>query len=271
MSDDQTFAALRQELDRWRSAGRTARLWLRDDDAVEVTDALEQLLDTTRQATVPLTLAVIPAFTGEALVARLAREDHVLVAVHGWSHENHAGPDEKKQELGSHRHADVVLAQLRNGLDRLRLLHGPKLVPMLVPPWNRISAELVPRLEEQGFEVLSVFGRMRDNSPIRLLNTHVDVVNARGQRGDRPHADLVRELVGELRTRFAGGEDPCARERPAPVDEPIGILTHHLVHGASERAFLARLFEETVDHSAVSWMSATDLVGGLALPQGRVE
>ena len=85
MSDDQTFAALRHELDRWQSAGRTARFWLRDDDAVEVTDALEQLLDATRRASVPLTLAVIPAFTVEALATRLAPEDHVLVAVHGWS------------------------------------------------------------------------------------------------------------------------------------------------------------------------------------------
>ncbi|RDJ06800.1 polysaccharide deacetylase family protein [Rhizobium grahamii] len=264
MSDDQTFAALRHELDRWQSAGRTARFWLRDDDAVEVTDGLEKLLDATRRASVPLTLAVIPACTVEALATRLAPEDHVLVAVHGWSHQNHASPDEKKQELGSHRHADVVLAELRNGLDRLRRLYGPKLIPMLVPPWNRISAELVAPLPEQGFEVLSVFGSIKHYSPIRLLNTHVDVVNARGQRGERPHADLVRELVGELQARFAGERSPggqAARQvRPTWGNEPIGILTHHLVHGASEREFLARLFGETADHPAMSWMSARDLV-----------
>ncbi|EJL53619.1 hypothetical protein PMI09_02955 [Rhizobium sp. CF122] len=248
MTDDQTWTPLRQELDRWRSAGRQARLWLRDDDAIEPTDALESLLRITRQSSVPLTIAVIPASTGEALATRLSREDHVLVAVHGWSHANHAGPDEKKQELGRHRPAHTVLGELRDGLVTLQDLYGPRLLPMLVPPWNRISEELVPQLGAQDFDGLSVFGRAKAGNPIRLLNTHVDVVNTRGQRGNRPHADLVGELVVELQARFASD------------DEPIGLLTHHLVHGASEWEFLARLFRETEHHPGAIWMSARDLL-----------
>jgi len=248
MTDDEIWAPLRQELDRWRLADRQARLWLRDDDAIEPTDALESLLRITRQSSVPLTIAVIPALTGEALATRLSREDHALVAVHGWSHANHAGPDEKKQELGRHRPAQVVLAELRDGLVTLEELYGPTLVPIIVPPWNRISEELVPQLSAQGFDVLSVFGRAKAGSPIRLLNTHVDVVNTRRQRGDRPHADLVAELVAELKARFGGD------------DEPVGMLTHHLVHGASEWEFLTRLFEETWHHPGAVWMSARDLL-----------
>ncbi|WP_028745619.1 polysaccharide deacetylase family protein [Rhizobium mesoamericanum] len=247
MTDDD-WVPLRQELERWRLAGRQARLWLRDDDAIEPTEGLETLLRITRQSSVPLTIAVIPAFTGEALATRLSREDHALVAVHGWSHANHAGPDEKKQELGRHRQAQVVLAELRDGLVTLERLYGPTLIPMLVPPWNRISEELVPQLSAQGFDVLSVFGKAKAGSPMRLLNTHVDVVNARRQRGDRPHADLVAELVAHLEARF--GSD----------DEAVGILTHHLVHGASEWEFLTRLFKETMHHPGAVWMSARDLL-----------
>jgi len=248
MTDDEIWAPLVQELDRWRLAGRQARLWLRDDDAIEPTEALESLLRITRQSSVPLTIAVIPASTGEALATRLSREDHVLVAVHGWSHANHAGPEEKKQELGRHRPAQVVLAELRDGFVTLEGLYGPMLVPMLVPPWNRISEELVPQLGAQSFDVLSIFGRAKAGSPIRLLNTHVDVVNTRGQRGDRAHADLVAELVAELQSRFGGD------------DEAVGILTHHLVHGAPEWEFLSRLFEETRHHPGAVWMSARDLL-----------
>ncbi|MDP9807753.1 hypothetical protein J2W42_000591 [Rhizobium tibeticum] len=249
MTNDQIWTPLRQELDRWRAAGCQARFWLRDDDATEPTDALETLLDVTRQASVPLTIAVIPASTGEALATRLSREGHILVAVHGWSHANHAGPDEKKQELGRHRSADVVLGQLHDGLVALQGLYGPGLVPMLVPPWNRISEALIPQLGAQDFEALSIFGRAKAGGPIRLLNTHVDVVNMRGQRGNRPHGDLVAELVTELQARFAKD------------DEPVGILTHHLVHGASEWEFLTRLFQETGHHPGAAWMSARDLLG----------
>ncbi|MBZ9793015.1 polysaccharide deacetylase family protein [Rhizobium sp. 3T7] len=248
MTEDQIWAPLRQELDRWQSAGRQARLWLRDDDAIAPTDALESLLRITRQSSVPLTIAVIPASTGEALATCLSREDHVLVAVHGWSHANHAGPDEKKQELGGHRPAHIVLGELRDGLVTLQDLYGPRLLPMLVPPWNRISDELVPQLGAQDFDVLSVFGRAKAGNPIRLLNTHVDVVNTRGQRGNRAHADLVGELVAQLQARSAGD------------DEPIGLLTHHLVHGASEWEFLARLLRETGHHRGAIWMSARDLL-----------
>lgn len=248
MNDDETWAPLRLEISRWEAAGRTARLWLRDDDVIEPTEALDRLLGLTRGSSVPLTLAAVPVFAGQALANRLAVEGHVLVAVHGWSHSNHAGPEEKKQELGGHRSSDIVLGELRDGLALLSRLFPKALVPMLVPPWNRISADFIPRLPDIGFETLSTFGRAGAAHPLGLLNTHVDVVNARGQRGNRPHRDLVAELVGELQARFEGS------------DEAIGVLTHHLVHGPSEWNFLARLFEETAGKTAVEWMSARDFL-----------
>ncbi|MBB4576472.1 polysaccharide deacetylase family protein [Rhizobium lentis] len=248
MSEGMSWEPLRRELDRWRAADRVARLWLRDDDAVEPTPDLERLLALAGENGIPLTLAVIPALTGEALAARLAAEEGVAVAVHGWSHTNHAGPERKKQELGGERPAEVVLGELRAGWQLLKRLHPARFLPALVPPWNRIDAALIPALPQLAFAALSVYGRAREGGPIPLLNTHVDIIDWHGPRGGRSKEELVAELVAELRDRFAGN------------DEPIGVLTHHLVHDDAAWDFLADLFAVTADHPAVSWSSAATLL-----------
>src|SRR5919109_4059560 len=103
---------LASELARWAEAGRIADFWLRDDDAVEPTGALDRLLVLAARYAVPPTLAVIPAHAQKTLAERLQAEDKIAVAVHGWAHENHAPESEKKQELGPHRPRQVVLAEL---------------------------------------------------------------------------------------------------------------------------------------------------------------
>lgn len=252
MTDKMAWEPLRRELDRWQAAGRVARFWLRDDDAVEPTPALETLTALAGESNVPLTLAVIPALTGEALAARLGEETAITVAVHGWSHTNHAGPGKKKQELGGERPADVVLGELREGFRLLQLLHPARFLPMLVPPWNRIDASLVPALPGLGFTALSVYGRARQDGPVPLLNTHVDIIDWHGTRGGRGEAELVAELVAELRDRFAGSE------------EPVGVLIHHLVHDAAAWDFLSALFAVTGRHAAVRWSSASELLEHVA-------
>ncbi len=248
MTAHDIWAPLRHELDRWQTAGKTVRFWLRDDDAIEPTSALEQLLKLTADAKVPLTLAVIPASTGEPLAARLGDAQQVLVALHGWSHTNHAGPEEKKQELGAHRPPEVVLGELRDGLAILRRLFGPRFISMLVPPWNRINGALIAKLPAVGLETLSVYGAAKADSPIRLLNTHVDIMNWHGVRGSRPQDELIADVVRELRARF---DDD---------GEPIGILTHHLVHDENAWAFLSDLLIETRAHPAATWTSSEALV-----------
>ena len=60
---------LTRELDAWAEDGRTATFWWRDDDAVEVTPALEKLLQTADDAETPLSLAVIPGALRPDLVS----------------------------------------------------------------------------------------------------------------------------------------------------------------------------------------------------------
>lgn len=252
MTDGIAWDPLRRELDRWQAAGRVARFWLRDDDAVEPTQPLETLLALTGESGVPLMLAIIPGLTGETLAARLAEETSVAVAVHGWSHTNHAGPQGKKQELGGERPAEAVLGELGEGFRLLRRLHPARFLPLLVPPWNRIDAALIPALPALGFAALSVYGRAKQDGPMPLLNTHVDIIDWHGTRGGRGEAELVAELVAELDDRFAGG------------DQPLGVLTHHLVHDVAAWDFLSALFAVTTRHPAVRWSSASELLEHIA-------
>ncbi|MBB3233752.1 polysaccharide deacetylase family protein [Phyllobacterium endophyticum] len=250
MEADAVWRPLQEELARWSDANRCARFWLRDDDAVEPTDALERLLSLSDGYGIPLTLAVIPLRADARLARRLAQQQNVTVAVHGWSHRNYAPPDEKKQELGPHRAQEVVSDELRGGHRRLNELFPASFVPVLVPPWNRIDPLLVSVLQGIGFKALSVFGptRMNHAAYLPVVNTHIDLMDWHGTRGCRDHGQLVEALVNELRLRFGGDE------------EPIGILTHHLVHDESAWSFLQKLFAIMAAGSGARWVSLRELI-----------
>lgn len=248
MSGDPVWHPLSEELDRWMAHGRVAFFWLRDDDAVTPSAALERLLAVTASRPTPLTLAVIPEETDKVLASRLAKERHVSVAVHGWSHTNHAGGSGKKQELGLHRPKSVVLDDLAAGFDRLSGLYGSQFCGMLVPPWNRIDHGLLPQLCGLGYRSLSVFGQEAP-VPIRMINTHVDLIDWHGSRGGRDASLLVAEIVGRLQTMFEHGGH-------------MGFLTHHLVHDEAAWRFVEALLEHTSRHPACRWLAANDLQGG---------
>lgn len=249
MTQDAIWQPLQGELARWIHANRSAKFWLRDDDAVEPTAALDRLIRLANDFDVPTTLAVIPAHTGDALAERLATERWISVAVHGWSHENHASKDRKKQELGSDHPQELVLRQLREGCMLLARLYPDRFAPVLVPPWNRIDAALLPFLGACGFKALSVFGPARPTeTSVPQINTHVDLMDWHGTRGCRDHAELVAAIVEQLRQRFDGS------------GEPIGILTHHLVHDESAWVFLTKLFQVVDRTPGGRWLSINDLM-----------
>lgn len=247
MTSDQIWQPLVEELARWQRADRKAEFWLRDDDAVDPAPALDRLLDLTSGVAVPVTLAVIPALTDEKLVARLYEAPHATVAVHGWAHRNHASEGEKKQELGPHRPRQAVLDDLARGLSRITGLHGARAVPMLVPPWNRIDAGLVSELGSIGFAALSVYGPPKPAS-LAVINSNVDIMDWHGTRGCCDHGILVQTIIAQLRNAFDGGE-------------PVGLLTHHLVHDESAWLFLERLFTVTAQTEACAWLPIRTLIG----------
>ena len=152
------WQALADELAQWQSAGETATLWLRDADAVAATAELDDILEIAAAADVPLALAVIAAGADDGLAARLTEtRASTSVLVHGLDHQNKAAAGEKKTELAASRPTAEMKTDLEQARARLQTLFGDRCLPVLVPPWNRISADLVPLLAACGYRGLSTY------------------------------------------------------------------------------------------------------------------
>lgn len=251
------WSDLDAELDRWTADGRRCPIWLRDDDAVADTPALRQFLSMVEAAAVPVSLAVVAADAETSLADLLADPPpegaEVSVLVHGWSHTNHAPAGEKKSEFGAGRPADLRKREVAEALLRLQALFGPRIgdrfVPVFVPPWNRMAADMPGLLAESGYRGVSLFGaRPTAIGPAGLLwtNTHVDLIDWHGSRSAVPVGEVLESLRRQLADRRTGAGDPR---------EPIGLLTHHLVHDAAIRSLLAALLERLAQHPALSWTS----------------
>jgi len=171
----------------------------------------------------------------------------VSVLQHGFAHRNHAGAGEKSMELGSHRPQDQVLSELRSGFSRLAKSFEERFLPVLVPPWNRIAAPLLPELPSLGLCGLSTFMPRTQPNPVpglRQVNCHADLIDWRGGRRGRDHGVLAREVAGHLRAR---------REGRADAGEPTGLLTHHLDHDESAWSFVEEFLDRVALHPGVHW------------------
>ena len=240
---------LERELEAWGRAGQNATLWWRDDDAITATPTLRHLLDLAAAGQpVPLALAVIPMAADATLAQSLENADHVVALQHGYAHANHAAEASKKAEFPVGRESSTALQDLQRGSQRLRELFGDRALPVLVPPWNRIDEALLPSLAGLGFTTLSLFGPAEPR-PIKCLNTHVDLLAWRGERKGKEHTALVAEIVAQLTARLDSGSR-----------EPIGLLSHHLVHDETAWSFLQGLFETMAEPPACRWLSARDLM-----------
>jgi hypothetical protein len=244
---------LERELHAWGKDGRTATLWWRDDDATDVTKELERLLGVSTDLQIPISIAVIPRRATDSLADRLNGEPGVGVLQHGFDHENHAPPGEKKAEFGAHRPHEPMLAELDRGRQALtRFAKGPG---VLSPPWNRIDPALLPRLAEFGFAGVSTFGPRPAAKPcpgLSQVNTHVDPVDWRGDRGFLGTRTVLARMVDHLAARRRGDVD---------AGEPTGLLTHHWIHDNDTWRFLEGLFERTRRHAAARWLPASEVFG----------
>ncbi|QRM28231.1 glycosyltransferase [Microvirga sp. VF16] len=218
------WAPLDLALDQARDQGCPIRFWWRDDDAVADTPQLDRLLGLARHYDAGIGLAVIPEGIEASLAPRLAGEGKAFALVHGWSHANHGAAGEKKAEFGAHRSLDIMAAQTEQALNVARERLGLKLLPVFVPPWNRISQDLIPHLPRLGFRGLSTFTDRKASFPAEGLiqiNTHADPIDWHGTKSLADPALIIANLARAIERRVAGEADR---------DEPIGFLTHHLVH-----------------------------------------
>ncbi len=239
------------ELDLWKAAGRTARLWLRDDDAVRPTPALEALLSRLRAHEAPCLLAVVPMLAEPALAERLRGEPLVTVAMHGVRHADHALPGGRKAETPLHRGLDAIVADWGEARRRLVDLFGPEAGRWYVPPWNRIAPAAAARLADVSFRAVSTFADddLGLRAPMVQRNTHVDIIDWRGGRIGRPPAAVLADLAAALALARREGW------------RPVGVLLHHLVHDDAAWEALDTVLETVSAHPAACWRHADELLG----------
>ena len=249
----QAWDWLARELDRWGESGQSASFWWRDDDATEPSAELERLLQTSLHHDLPLALAVIPAQLDPRLVTHLQQFPRTSVLQHGFNHRSHALPGQRKLELGGDRDADAILGELAQGYRILQQQFADRFVPVMVPPWNRIDANLLARLSDIGLCGLSTMRVRRLAHPapgLLQVNTHLDPINWRTHRGFIGLYPAVAILVQHLLARRTGYRD---------LQEPTGILSHHLAQSEPVWRFLDRLFEFLGKHPAVTWVDASSI------------
>ena len=293
------WTAVESELDRAYDAGRKLRVWLRDDDCVAVTPALERLASLCRHLDMPILLAVIPEPADPDLAGWMAEHPSVTPCQHGFAHRNHAVAGERARELGGLRPAEAVLDELARGRAKLQGLFAGRLSDILVPPWNRIDAELIPRLPALGFAALSTFGPPEPGG-LQRLNSDLDIIDWRHGRVGRPLDDLAHKLAELLSQsdapslpswpglsrpptpsrgtnaseqvletsdahvgvggRDKPGHDGVLSEPFRSASQTIGILTHHLVHDATAWGALEEVLSRLRSHPGVVFTDAGSIL-----------
>lgn len=237
------WSPVENELRQWRRAGRSPAIWWRDDDTIAPTAALDRLRALAARMGVPAHIAVIPDLVDDSLTEYVRAESSLIPLVHGWRHENNAPQGAKKSEFGHPR--PRAKAQITDGLSRLKALFGTDLLPVFVPPWNRIAPEFTPVLAAAGYRGLSTFGERQSAlaaEGVYQINTHIDPIFWRGDRGLVDPSTLVDGIVRTL-----------ARQRNRGTAEPVGLLTHHLVHTKEVWQFSADCLSVLLDGGAQSF------------------
>lgn len=231
------------ELDRWRESGRQIRLWLRDDDAIAPGPALGRLAGLGERFGLPVLLAVIPMLAEPALANALRAMPSLIPCQHGCWHRNHAPEDAKKAEFGALRPADEIHAEIAQARERLADLFGSALLPVFVPPWNRIDpghAALLPALGFRGLSCFRGYALGPAGGPL-LGNTDLDVMDWGSRTGRQPE-DLIAEACRLLAMK---------RTSPAPDGDAFGVLMHHRDHDATAWGFLDAFLARATRHAAV--------------------
>jgi len=249
------------ELTAWTEAGRVVALWWRDDDAVAVTDPLDRLARLSAEHGAPVTLAVIPANAEPALVPWVAARPSLCVAQHGLTHTNHASAgDSGASEFPSSRPLAMRAADLAEGWRRMTGLFGTDApVPMMVAPYNKVGGDLPGVLPSVGLSALSVHGPRAawTGAPVAVVNTHVDLLRWKSNAQFIGTDKAIHRLVDAMASRRLGWNAEADTDQDPT--EPIGLLTHHLVHEPDIWAFLADLLPR-LRHPAVQWCEARTLI-----------
>jgi peptidoglycan/xylan/chitin deacetylase (PgdA/CDA1 family) len=243
-------ARLTHEIAIWRRAWKSPLLWWRDDDCREPTWELKRLLHV--RDGLPLTLAVIPDGNLSELADKLEGAERVTIAQHGVDHENRLPDSGPRSEFLEDLSQEAINAQVAAG--RARLAAAGLNPRFFVPPWNEVNDRLVAAIVAAGYDTYSIgiHGAPRDG--LKHIGAPIDILRWKG----KPHFKGRRRIADALRREL---ED---RRKSGRWAEPVGILTHHLVHDEKAWAFLDWFAK--FSRSRFDWRSYDDLSEPAAEP-----
>lgn len=219
-------------------------IWWRDDDTTAMSPELRRLFALREKHAVPVALSVIPN-ESDKLLADALPADGVDVLVHGFAHENHAPPAERKAEFGPHRPLATMLDELDHALAIIRKRFPRHFLPVFVPPWNRMDKKLIGELAPIGYTGLSRLGPRQRHDKFVEINAHVEVTDWK-KRETQTHERFASLLAKSLRA--------CAI-----TGEPLGIVSHHRVHDDRAFALLDELFAKLRGAGPLAWPSAREM------------
>ena len=125
-------------------------------------------------------------------------------------------------------------------------------LPVFVPPWNRLAPDLAAALPDLGYCGLSAV----PGPPVpglRRLDATLDPIDWRGTRSLRDPEALL-----------TGVADAIVR---AP-EQPVGLLTHHRIHDDALWSFVAALIAHLVRHPAIQLLDLREHFGVAAMDMG---
>jgi hypothetical protein len=268
------------ELDRWQANGLIAKFWWRDDDAQFDNDAFKRLTDLAGSESLPLVLAVSPMLMPDRFVARLNGLRDVSVAAHGYRHINHATAP-LKGEFGPDRPLEVMRREIEELAGEFAVRFPDRGIAMFVPPWHGLDSRLISDLARVGFKVLSMF----ESRVSRGLGLAAAQLKTIGLALPRRSIKLRRRSIERLdcSVSLLNYEGPNITGNPRslekvlralwarrlgflPVEQPIGILTHHLLHDEDAWAYLSQILMVTARHPATRYLQPEELSTKLSPP-----
>lgn len=249
-----TWAELDEELGKWSSQGETPTFWWRDDDTEACTDPLDRLISLSERFDAPLHLAVIPHAIDVKLAERLSASPQVYTLQHGYAHKNHEPKGTRASEVGKLRDLALIEKDLREGWRRMQMARLPNLLPVFVPPWNRIGEKVLPYLPVWGYAALSGFDARPHPEPVADLqhfNGHIDPIRWKEGAKFAGVEKTLEQCVRHLRKR---------RLEHAYRYEPTGFVSHHLQTDEDTWRFMEALMSRLTHNAATRWISLDSLI-----------
>lgn len=210
------------------------RIILRNDDFGWEEPRFLRLYELCAQAAFTLSAAAIPEECRDLDSWQFEDAKYLELTLHGYAHRNHQ-LEGKKGEFMDARPLETALTELSIGHKFLQERYPDLYVPVFIPPWNRVSDEIVEKLSSVGCKALSRFGANRINQKFPEFNAQIDLHT----RKDGGYAS-VEGVLADMENAWEAQAEGEPRF--------VGLMLHHGKMQDADYSFLAKLFEAFKGH-----------------------